>query len=361
MKKGEKIEAICLSSFLLASLLFIVISLTTLVNGASASENSEEKGKSRNPDTEESGAAPDPGDRAADSGWSNSIMAKVRLVPEEKALRPDAIDKLSADDIALAAKQLVDDSRNGGQPIGEVLEEILPPEYLSGLLASERDLDDFDTASQKGGTVGDSYGKLLEVAQSLIHERQQYEVFFSTVYGELCSGPEAEEAADDCPRKGRSPIAGPGDVAKPSLAAIRNSHPYALDIFFTWFKKDSSGIERGPALYSLSNGIVVGSANDWEGGAGTSRYKGGGLSPKSGNGVVVYDPETKRYYSYFHMSEVCVSTGDLVKKGCRIGSGGNSGANARKAGHGGHVHVEIFDTERDRPLTAYELRKLLFP
>jgi murein DD-endopeptidase MepM/ murein hydrolase activator NlpD len=240
--------------------------------------------------------------------------------------------------------------------MAEALEAALPPDDLSALLASERDLDDFDAAAQKEGPLGDRYGEIAELAPSLIQERRRYELLFSTVYDELSryqGGPREEDPFD------LGPLAERGEIVKPSLRDLRYSHPYALDVFFTRVEQGPGG-QRGPEIRSLSGGIVIGAAGDWKGGAGARNYRGGGLSPNSGNGVVVYDPRARRYYSYFHLSETALETGDLVRKGTAIGRGGNTGANARKPGHGGHVHVEIFDAPSGRPLSGKEIRSLLF-
>ena len=97
-----------------------------------------------------------------------------------------------------------------------------------------------------------------------------------------------------------------------------------------------------------------------KGGAGADAWGGGGLSPAAGNGVVVYSPASGRYYSYFHLDEVAVQRGQVVERGAALGRGGNTGINARKKGHGGHLHLEIFDTGEDRALSAWEVRQLLF-
>jgi hypothetical protein len=53
------------------------------------------------------------------------------------------------------------------------------------------------------------------------------------------------------------------------------------------------------------------------------------------------------------------NVGDIVKEGRLLGHGGNSGANARRSGHGGHLHLEIFDAKLDSALTATEILKSL--
>ena len=74
---------------------------------------------------------------------------------------------------------------------------------------------------------------------------------------------------------------------------------------------------------------------------------------------MIYDPTARVYCSYFHLNTVALKIGTVVKAGDTVGRGGNSGANARKKGHGDHVHIEIFDAARDTALSSYEILKLL--
>ncbi len=144
----------------------------------------------------------------------------------------------------------------------------------------------------------------------------------------------------------------------PSDKALKASHRYALDIFFTSLsRKDRE--ETGPLIYSMSSGIVVAAADDWSGGDRPSLYNGGGLSPKSGNGAIIYDPANRLYYAYFHMSDVFVKTGQLVAAGESLGHGGNSGVNARKPGHGGHLHIEIHGAEKG-PWRSHDIKDYIF-
>jgi murein DD-endopeptidase MepM/ murein hydrolase activator NlpD len=83
------------------------------------------------------------------------------------------------------------------------------------------------------------------------------------------------------------------------------------------------------------------------------------LSPAAGNGVVVFSPALGLYTSYFHLSSTGLQAGDIVEAGSPIGKGGNSGMNARRRGHGGHLHLEVFDARRGAHLTCYELYDLL--
>jgi murein DD-endopeptidase MepM/ murein hydrolase activator NlpD len=104
---------------------------------------------------------------------------------------------------------------------------------------------------------------------------------------------------------------------------------------------------------------VVAMANDWVGGEGPGKYRHGGLTPRAGNGVIVYDPNSRKYYTYLHLHDVVVVPGQIVSPGTPLGHGGNTGTNARKRGHGGHLHLEIFDAVQDDTLSCYELREII--
>lgn len=121
--------------------------------------------------------------------------------------------------------------------------------------------------------------------------------------------------------------------------ALRMNHLDALDIFYD-VKKEGQR-EIGPELQTISGGIVVAADGNWSGGTETDLYEGGGLSPKSGNAVVVYNPESNELFYYAHLDSIGVAQGDIVRAGDRIGVGGNTGYKARRNGRGRHVHFEI--------------------
>ncbi|OHD15892.1 MAG: hypothetical protein A2087_11870 [Spirochaetes bacterium GWD1_61_31] len=156
---------------------------------------------------------------------------------------------------------------------------------------------------------------------------------------------------------GPAPVMARADQWLPLERLLNNSHRYALDIFFTRVERTGAA-ESGPDIHSLTRGIVVACAADWEGGASMASYLTGGLSPKAGNGVIVYTPDTGRYHAYFHMSTIAVERGQLVAAGQRLGRGGNTGINARSRGHGEHLHIEIHEAD-GRTWTNRELWKLL--
>jgi murein DD-endopeptidase MepM/ murein hydrolase activator NlpD len=278
-------------------------------------------------------------------------------------LRPSAL-KAQKDPVAAAAASygIVRSARLAGIDTGEALRSAFPsPREILALLALDRDVDDFRDYSGLAGQAGDYYRNQSKAALAMRPLRGAYERAFEAAQASL-EGEESGEAARA------------GAAGAPSLKALgafssdyfwfaprsdlKYSHPFALDVFFKEFEGKGEA-HKGPRIRALYPGIVVASAGDWDGGPGASSYEGGGLSPAAGNGVVVYDMRTRRYYSYFHLRDVSVRTGDLVKAGEVLGTGGNTGMNARKSGHGGHVHVEVFDCARDDSLRAGEVLDLI--
>lgn len=192
--------------------------------------------------------------------------------------------------------------------------------------------------------IHDSWGAAKE-------ERKNIENLFLRLYYDFKSHPDG--LAEKFVTADRS------EVFVPEPRLFKYEHEDALDIFFK--KVERAGLaERGPKITSLSSGIVMAAADGWDGGPAKSSYRGGGLSPKAGNGVIIYNPEKERYYYYVHFSEVYVEPGTIVTPGMVIGRGGNTGLNARKKGHGRHLHFEIFDAKLNRKLTIHEIHRLLF-
>lgn len=148
-------------------------------------------------------------------------------------------------------------------------------------------------------------------------------------------------------------------VFRPDTKMFKFMHNDALDIFFKDVQYDGVW-EIGPEITSVSSGIVMAIGENWQGGPTKESYRGGGLSPKAGNGVIIYNPEDKRYYYYAHLYRVTVEPGDILTPGTVIGRGGNTGMNACQKKHGRHLHFEIYDAHQKRKLNIYELYQLLF-
>jgi len=126
----------------------------------------------------------------------------------------------------------------------------------------------------------------------------------------------------------------------------RRTHRYAIDLF----------APQGSPVSSASPGIVLLAECGWTRGDPFSTS-----SQSGGNSVIVFDPETDRFYRYCHLATVAVSPGDIVEAGRTLGTVGNTGVNASRQGHGRHLHFEVnrYDGQVVRPFTNMELRAML--
>ncbi len=233
---------------------------------------------------------------------------------------------------------------------------------VMALIALDRDVDDYRAHSAVKGPAGIYYKRQVELCLSMRPLRAKYELAFAEA-----QSARSGKAADSRPISGTKLASylakAPSPFAKSDFwftpkERLKHAHPYALDVFFKSFRREN-GRHIGPKIRALYSGIVVAAAGDWKGGPGAASYTGGGLSPAAGNGVVVFDRASRRYYTYLHLDEVLVAAGDLVKAGDIIGRGGNTGMNARRPDHGGHVHLEIFDCERDTALRGTEIQDII--
>jgi len=104
----------------------------------------------------------------------------------------------------------------------------------------------------------------------------------------------------------------------------------------------------------MSRGIVVLAENGWD-----MENEFSTSSMRGGNTVIVFSGEDKSFYRYAHLRETAVQTGTILPSGTRIGTVGDTGINASKPGHGGHLHLEInkYDQERSK-MTATPLKNL---
>lgn len=296
-----------------------------------------------------------PGPRG-ESGNSEALEALLRMAVADTARNPE---------IASLALDLELSARREGLSDAAAFAAVFPrPESILSMLALDRDVDDFTEAGEGEGAAAAHYRRAVEAAAVYRPLRANYSHLFSEAW-KAQLGLRGARQAEGIEARG-SPgairledLAAPALLVAPPIRELEFSHPYALDIFFRDVDRRGPA-EYGPRVSALEEGIVVAASGNWRGGAGASTWKGGGLSPSAGNGVVVYAPLSGRYYSYFHFSEIQVEVGQAVGRGQVLGRGGNSGANARKPEHGHHLHLEIFDGRADRALSAYEIRRLLF-
>ncbi len=231
----------------------------------------------------------------------------------------------------------------------EVGAQICPPAvFIYAMLASEEFIRQKCTIfAQEKGSYGDFYRKLLVLRSDAFQNRKRYHALFSMYYA---------WSADTIPHYYSTRIVDEGMFFRPLTYRLREGHQTALDLFFTETK--ILGDEQiGPSIYSYTPGIIVAAAREWTSDVTTNA---GGLSPHSGNGVIVFDPFSERYYFYFHMYNVVVVPGQIVRSGTLLGQGGNTGINARKPNKGEHLHLEIFDCKRDDFLTVYQIKEIIY-
>jgi murein DD-endopeptidase MepM/ murein hydrolase activator NlpD len=240
----------------------------------------------------------------------------------------------------------------------------LTPRHILAMMARDRDVADYVTSASASdnSNAGDSYNDVIKLVPVMRPLRTLFESVFKGAFDGLTEHSVGRKATATDPNAGRytGGVTLPDEVYRPDPADFKYTHTYALDIFFQNVTTGPGSLETGAMLRSMADGIVVAASNTWKGGEGLDAYKGGGISPRAGNGVIYYSPETRKYYSYFHMHDIIVKAGEAVKRGQALGHGGNTGASAHIPGHGGHVHVEIYDAVNGRFLTNREIMAIIF-
>jgi len=287
--------------------------------------------------------APEPGRASPLRGLELIRFTADTLKPESLL----AVDQAMARGKALEWSKAVE--AEGSKPM-EALGEILPSSaWFQARLITKRDEPDLALDAKAADAYGKVYAELKKTLISTKATSAAMEAVITEVWRYSDSAAKLK--------------AGPAAVLKtrdrwlPAKSQLGSSHQYALDIFFTSIKRHGA-VETGPTIRSMSRGVVVAAAGDWNGGDKPSSYRAGGLSPKAGNGAIIFDPDQGRYYAYFHLSDVSVHAGQVVSAGDVLGKGGNTGVNARKKDHGGHVHIEIHDVEGGA-WTSYKIRDLI--
>ena len=124
---------------------------------------------------------------------------------------------------------------------------------------------------------------------------------------------------------------------------FERSHPDAIDLF----------VREGTTVRSMTYGVVVLAQAGWQ-----SANPFSTVSRKGGNEVIIFNPRTKRFYRYCHLSAVMVTVLDLVKPGDEIGSVGHTGLNAAQKGHGRHLHLEINQGGAEHSMHALSKQQL---
>ncbi|HNX72746.1 MAG TPA: M23 family metallopeptidase [Spirochaetales bacterium] len=262
---------------------------------------------------------------------------------------------------SLLARQAIATSSNPEKLVAAVFPSAM--EVLA-MLARDRDVDDYLESASDGNSSGSYYSEIAALAPRFRPLRTQFEAIYAAVYEvfstqgrTLIPWQTSKEAM-----KYQGGVTLPGLSSRPREADYDYSHTYALDIFFNSVRTLplTGGRELGPTVFSVSDGIIIAADSSWRGGEELKSYKGGGITPKAGNGVIVFSPSEKRYYSYFHLHDVLVEPGNVIKAGQPIGHGGNTGANAARPGHGEHVHVEIYDAANAQFLRNRDIAAIIF-
>ena len=277
-----------------------------------------------------------------------------RISVAAAALRPEALAGVSAGESKARARALASRALAAGlEPAATVARALPGSTWVQARLVMRRDEENL----RLDAALDNAYGRSYAAIRAGLAETRATAEAVEAALGELWRV-FYDDARTDGSRGGPlvSPLAR-RDQWIPGTRALRASHQYALDIFFTSLSRDGAE-EKGPTVVSMSRGVVVSAADDWKGGDKPSAYVSGGLSPKAGNGVVVYDPSSGRYYAYFHLSDVAVRAGQFVEPGQELGRGGNTGVNARRRGHGGHLHLEIHEADGSA-LSSFAIRDLI--
>lgn len=235
---------------------------------------------------------------------------------------------------------------------------------ILAMLINDRDSEEYEDLSGISYPAELAYKRIAAMHSEMVNLRDRYDALFASLYIML------DSVAPSIPPvwTERNAASWSGDVTLPRLFTfprpqdLDHSHTYALDIFLRNVEYLSGDVQRGPFIHSLSDGIVIAAGFDWIGDPRKSQalsYLLGGISPKSGNGVIIYSPDENRYFLYFHLYDVAVEKGQVVRRGQPIGHGGNSGINARKKGGGDHLHIEIFDASHEKYLRNTQIIALL--
>jgi murein DD-endopeptidase MepM/ murein hydrolase activator NlpD len=117
-------------------------------------------------------------------------------------------------------------------------------------------------------------------------------------------------------------------------------HP-SFDLFILDKNRDDLDDRSGKPVHvlSMSSGIVVAVANEWEAG---SKLRGGKY-------IWVYDPTNELLLYYAHNRDILVTTGDILKPGDRIATVGRTGFNARKKRSPTHLHLTCLKLDNGYP------------
>jgi hypothetical protein len=295
-------------------------------------------------------------DQAFLESLSNHELASILSTQNIGTLDPAQVRTLGAAVISRAMMQ-------GKSPEDQAKQLFPSPSQTLAMLARDRDVDDYIENAAEEGAAGSYYQRVVDLAPTMRLILPHYTEFFRGAFDAMQEMHRMRDAAKDFPeaRDYKGGITLPSLSTKPNPREYMLSHTYALDIFLKEVEVLPFGRDqKGPLLFSLSDSIVVATDSAWKGGDDLDTYRSGGITPKAGNGAILYSPSQRRYYLYFHLYDVLVTPGTVIPRGYPIGHGGNSGTNAHKKGHGEHLHLEIYDVPSARFLKNYEISDIVF-
>ncbi|MEN6298212.1 MAG: M23 family metallopeptidase [Rectinema sp.] len=280
-------------------------------------------------------------------------------------LEPARIHQISSQTAGVIAKNTATEGINMGYDSKSLAAMLIPsPGHILAMLIDDKDSEEYQNLDGVSYPAKLSYDRIAALHLEMNTLRSRYESIFDSLYTSL------KDYTPSVPPEWLEKDAGywRGDVTLPGLFTLPRaedldySHTFALDIFLKNVEYLPGNVQRGPMIHSLSDGIVVAAEGGWVGFPRTSQslsFIEGGISPKSGNGVIVYSPDEQRYYLYFHLYNVLVEKGQIIRRGQALGYGGNTGINARKKGGGDHLHLEIFDARNGNSFRNTQIIALL--
>ncbi|MCK5605634.1 M23 family metallopeptidase [Candidatus Pacearchaeota archaeon] len=266
-------------------------------------------------------------------------LEQMELVdhPMLKALDYRNIDQLDVSKVDVYLTALKEAIKDGQLTIEDLREKIFPPSaYASGLYFSDHFLMNVlpQRIKEQAGMT-DAYTESLRhfVSDGKIAKQNQvkHEQLFSSyirIFGTSIDISKTSHLFEEW-----------GIKNMPSKREFWRDHKDAIDIYYPF--KEVDGEHFGPPVLAQQSGVVIAAENGWSGGRTKLSYKGGGMGGKTGNGVIIFNPQKREYTYYAHFNKVDVRLGDIIEAGQVIGHGGNTGIDARKPCCGRHVHFEI--------------------
>jgi hypothetical protein len=293
-----------------------------------------------------------------------SILASLDKTQIKQLVSRSGMEKLEPSGAKKLGQALIERAILAGKSPERQIASVLPSTSgVLAMLARDRDVDDYLEHASEEGPAGNYYQHVVDLVPSMKPLRSRYEGLLEGFTVGLDAVGRKKNALDISKDAAlyKSGVTLPRQSSKPRESEYDYSHTFALDIFLQDVETlPISGLEKGPLLFSLTDSIVLATSSNWRGGEELSEYHSGGITPKAGNGVILYSPGQRRYYLYFHLYDVSVSPGDYLPAGYPLGRGGNTGVNARKPGHGEHLHLEIYEAAQSRFLKNYEIARIVF-